>query len=218
MARNPLALVADNTPPVILWLLIANGVAFLLKTYAQSFVLEHFALWPLGNYRIQTGHGVAQGLFEPWQLITYGFLHASILHLFLNMFVLWMFGRVIEKTWSQWRFIFFYAVCIIGGGLTQLVSLYFFSPGEIEPTIGASAGVFGVLLAFGVMFPNVWVMLALPPIPMKAKWFVLVIGALELFYGVTGTESGIAHFAHLGGIAFGGVILLYWWRTGRLLN
>ncbi|NNC24322.1 rhomboid family intramembrane serine protease [Salinisphaera sp. USBA-960] len=217
MARNPFAV--STVPPIIKWLLIANGLAFLWRVYDPSFVLANFALWPIGSYPAETGHSIIQVGFEPWQLATYGFLHAGVAHLFFNMFGLWMFGRVLEVAWGQWRFLAYYAVCVVGAGVIQVASLYFASSyGAPAPTIGASGGVFGVLLAFGVMFPNARVMLLIPPIPMAAKWFVLGYGALELFFGVTGTNAGVAHFAHLGGMAFGAGLLLYWWRQGRLLN
>ncbi|MDA3920380.1 MAG: rhomboid family intramembrane serine protease [Salinisphaera sp.] len=214
MRQNPFAL--SSVPPMIKWLLIANGVGFLLRIYDPQFVLLHFALWPFGEYPVPSA-GVTVG-FAPWQLITYAFLHANFGHLFFNMFGLWMFGRVIEQVWGDLRFLLYYVVCILGAAVTQLLFLFFYSSGQIEPTIGASGGVFGILLAFGMMFPNARIMLLIPPIPMTAKWFVLGYGALELFFGVTGTEAGVAHFAHLGGMACGFVLLMVWKRQGRLLN
>ena len=126
------------------------------------------------------------------------------------MFGLWMFGRVVEQVWGGQRFLIYYLVCVVGAGVTQVVVLYLFSPGEVVPTVGASGGLFGVLLAFGMMFPNARVMLLIPPIPMTAKWLVIGYGALELFFGVTGTQAGVAHFAHLGGMAFGFAMIMYW--------
>lgn len=214
MRQNPFAL--SSVPPMIKWLLIANGVGFLLRIYDPQLMLMHFALWPLGEYPV-AGTSATVG-FQPWQLLTYAFLHANFGHLFFNMFGLWMFGRVIEQVWGDARFLLYYVVCILGAGITQLAFLYFMPGGRIEPTIGASGGVFGILLAFGMMFPNARVMLLIPPIPMTAKWLVVGYGALELFFGVTGTEAGVAHFAHLGGMAFGFVLLMVWKRQGRLLN
>lgn len=214
MRQNPFAL--SSVPPMIKWLLIANGVGFLLRIYDPQLMLMHFALWPFGEYAV-SGTSATVG-FQPWQLITYAFLHANFGHLFFNMFGLWMFGRVIEQVWGDVRFLIYYVVCIIGAGITQLAFLFFMPGIQIEPTIGASGGVFGILLAFGMMFPNARVMLLIPPIPMTAKWLVVGYGALELFFGVTGTEAGVAHFAHLGGMAFGFVLLMIWKRQGRLLN
>src|SRR5699024_4626031 len=122
----------------------------------------------------------------------------------------WMFGRAVEYVWGGTRFLLYYLVCVIGAGVCQLLTLYFFGSGVPAPTIGASGGLFGILLAVGLMFPNARVMLLIPPIPMKAKWLVVGYGALELFFGVTGTQPGVAHFAHLGGMAFGLALILYW--------
>lgn len=216
MRQNPFAL--SSVPPMIQWLLIANGIGFLLRIYAPEPILAHFALWPLGHFQALTSHGTITVGFQPWQLVSYAFLHANFAHLFFNMFGLWMFGRIVEEVWGEARFLLFYAVCVIGAGITQVLVLYFFSQGQPEPTIGASGGVFGILLAFGMMFPNARVMLLIPPIPMTAKWLVVGYGALELFFGVTGTEAGVAHFAHLGGMAFGFVLLMYWRNQGRLLH
>lgn len=216
MARNPFAV--STVPPMVKWLLIANGIGFLLRMIEPGFVLAHFALWPVGSYPAAAEQGIVQVGFEPWQLLSYGFLHAGFGHLFFNMFGLWMFGRVIELAWGQWRFLAYYGVCIVGAGLMQIATLYFVESDSVAPTIGASGALFGILLAFGVMFPNARVMLLIPPIPMTAKWFVVGYGALELFFGVTGTQAGVAHFAHLGGMAFGAVLLFYWWRHDRLMN
>jgi len=127
------------------------------------------------------------------------------------MFVLWMFGTQMEYVWGSRRFLFYYLFCVIGAGLTQLAVVSGGSgPGSIYPTIGASGGVFGILLAFGMRFPNQYILLLIPPIPMKAKYFVILIGAVTLFFGMTGTQGGIAHFAHLGGMIAGLLLILYW--------
>lgn len=215
MRQNPFAL--SSIPPMIKWLLIANGIGFLLRIYDPNFVFLYGALWPFGVHAVD-GTSASVG-FQPWQLLTYGFLHQNFGHLFFNMFALWMFGRIIEQVWGDARFLLYYTVCILGAGVTQLLVQLLFASGQpVGPTIGASGGVFGILLAFGMMFPNARVMLLIPPIPMTAKWFVLGYGVLELFFGVTGTDAGVAHFAHLGGMAFGFVLLMIWKRQGRLLN
>ncbi len=195
---------------MIKWLLIANGVGFLFQIYAPQLDL-YFALWPLGDTAVQTVQGMVNAPpFQIWQLVTYGFLHGGFSHLFFNMFGLWMFGRVVEQVWGGARFLLYYMVCVVGAGITQLLTLYFMAPGVGVPTVGASGGLFGILLAFGMMFPNARVMLLIPPIPMTAKWLVIGYGALELFFGVTGTQAGVAHFAHLGGMAFGFALIMYW--------
>lgn len=202
---------------MIKWLLIANGLGFVAQMYLGAPgtlgpVLRYFALWPLGmpdTVRFAGGMMDAPG-FAPWQLLTYGFLHGGFAHLFFNMFGLWMFGRIIEQVWGQQRFLIYFLVCVAGAGVTQILTLVLVSPDQFYPTIGASGGVFGILLAFGLMFPDARVMLLFPPIPMTAKWLVIGYGALELVFGVTGTQSGVAHFAHLGGMAFGFLLIRYW--------
>jgi membrane associated rhomboid family serine protease len=193
--------------PVIGLLLALNAVAFLLQGFGGSGLVEAFALWPLAP---EVPLRLAPG-FAPWQLVTYAFLHGGMTHLFFNMFALWMFGSQIELRWGARRFAFYYLFCVIGAGALQLmISTSAAKSGMIYPTIGASGGVFGVLLAFGMMFPNQRIVLLFPPIPIKAKWFVLGYGVLELWMGITGTQPGIAHFAHLGGMLFGLVLILYW--------
>lgn len=199
---------------MIKWLLIANGLGFLCLLYAAEPTMQYFALWPLGEFRVGTSQGPTVVGFQFWQLLSYGFLHGGFGHLFFNMFGLWMFGRVVEQVWGAQRFLLYYLVCVAGAGFTQIVTLYLFSPGDMVPTVGASGGLFGVLLAFGMMFPNARVMLLIPPIPMTAKWLVIGYGALELFFGVTGTQAGVAHFAHLGGMAFGFAMIMYWRNQG----
>jgi len=187
-----------NSPgvPSALILLGITVVAYLIQTGDLVF---KFALWPLGPN------------FAPWQLVTYGFLHGGMGHLFFNMFALYMFGLPIERAWGTQRFLIFYFVCMIGAGLVQLLVTSL--TGAIYPTIGASGAVFGLLLAFGMMFPNQRLMLLIPPMPIKAKWFVIGYGILTLIFGMTGTMAGVAHFAHLGGMIFGLILILYWGRS-----
>jgi len=203
-----------SLPPMVKWLLIANGIGFVAESYYPGLFLT-FALWPLGDNVVPTAHGlVVAPSFHIWQLLTYGFLHAGFSHLFFNMFGLWMFGRAVEMVWGGARFLLYYLVCMVGAALCQLLTLYFSGTQMAMPTVGASGGLFGILLAFGMMFPNARVMLLIPPIPMTAKWLVIGYGALELFFGVTGTQSNVAHFAHLGGMVFGFALIMYWrWQA-----
>lgn len=195
---------ASNMPNVIFGLLIANGLAFVLERFNINFMMGYFALWPLKSQ-----------YFAPWQIVTYGFLHDpnNLMHIFFNMFGLWMFGRDIERLMGPKRFLTYYLTCVVGAAVVQLVVAG--TTGDIYPTLGASGGVFGVLLAFGLAFPNRMVMLLFPPIPMRAKYFVLFYGLIELFMGVTGAASGVAHFAHLGGMLFGFLLLRYWSNRNR---
>ena len=150
--------------------------------------------------------------FMPWQLVSYGFLHAGMFHLMFNMLVLYMFGAPLEHTWGPRRFLTYFLVCVAGAGLCQLVvvSWSLAQGGMPYPTLGASGGVYGVLLAFGMLFPNHRVMLLIPPIPMKARTLVIAMGVIELIAGISGTRSGVAHFAHLGGMLFGWLLIQQW--------
>ncbi|MBT8078831.1 MAG: rhomboid family intramembrane serine protease [Gammaproteobacteria bacterium] len=154
--------------------------------------------------------GSPYGKFMPWQLLTYGFLHATgtLTHIFFNMFALWMFGRDLERIMGSRRFLTYYLTCVVGAGLVQLLVAGF--TGVPTVTVGASGGVFGILLAFAMAFPNRMIMLIFPPIPMRAKYFVFFYGLLELYLGVSGVNPGVAHFAHLGGMLFGYMLLRYW--------
>jgi membrane associated rhomboid family serine protease len=185
-------------PPATRALILINVAVFLLQQVpgAGDLIAQLFALWPLG------------GGFRPWQLITYAFLHGNVLHIFFNMFALYMFGGALEHYWGGRRLVLFYLVCVLTAALTQLAVQY--PSGAAEEVIGASGGVFGVLLAFAWYFPKQRIMLLFPPIPMPAWLFVTLYGLLELFLGVTGTQAGVAHFAHLGGMLGGALCILYW--------
>lgn len=138
------------------------------------------------------------------------FLHAGFGHIFFNLFALWIFGQAIENYWGTKRFVLYYFLTGIGAAM-----LHMWIGGGGAPTIGASGGVFGILLAFGMMFPNRYIVLLIPPIPIKAKYFVAIFGALELYNGITGTMNGIAHFAHLGGMVAGFILIRYWGLKGE---
>lgn len=190
---------------VVNTLLIANIVCFLLEAVTGNSMLSTFALWPLG---VLGESGLAPP-FYPWQLFTYGFLHGGLLHLALNMYALWMFGSQLERVWGPRRFAFYYFACLIGAALTQLmVSEYTLVQGGMAyPVLGASGAVFGLLLAYGLLFPYNRLMLLFPPIPIEARWFVLGYGLIELYAGVTGSMEGVAHFAHLGGMLTGWILI-----------
>jgi membrane associated rhomboid family serine protease len=174
-----------------------NVAAFLLQQGAPGLV-SAFALWPLGAG------------FEPWQLLTYAFVHANLVHIAFNMFALYMFGGAVERVFGPRRYLTYYLVCVLSAAAVQLLTAAL--TGAVYPTVGASGGVFGLLLAYAIYFPHNRVMLIFPPIPMPARVFVVVYAVLELVLGVTGTEEGVAHFAHLGGLV-GGFILLRFWRA-----
>lgn len=195
--------------PLVRILLIANGIMFLLTLQFADSLIPMLALWPMQLHAVAGIETLPA--FAPHQLLSYAFLHGGVLHLVLNMYALWLFGSRMEYLWGSRNFAVYYLVCVIGAGLVQLfVATHGVGQGEYYPTVGASGGVFGLLLAFGVTFPNERLMLIFPPIPMKAKWFVILYGALELWAGVSGSLAGIAHFAHLGGMLFGFLLIWYW--------
>jgi len=191
-------------PPVTTALIIANVVAYLLQSVAPGLELA-LALWPLDASRMSNG----QVGFALWQLVTYGFLHGGFTHLFFNMFALYMFGSDIERLFGSRRYLFYYLTCVVGAAAMHLI-VTSVGGGMGAPVVGASGGVFGLLLAYGMAFPKRTLMLIFPPIPMPAWLFVTLYGIFELVMGVTQTASGIAHFAHLGGMATGFVIIRYW--------
>ena len=188
---------AITQTPISIGVIVICVAVFLLNN-----ISGHLALWPLYS-----------DYFQPWQLITYAFLHGGFNHLFFNMFAVFMFGFPLEKMWGSKKFSEYYFICALGAGLIQLVVQHL--SGDVYPTIGASGAVFGLLLAYGVMWPNNKLILIFFPVPIKAKWFVLIYGVAELIFGVTGAMPQVAHYAHLGGLFFGAGLLWRWgWRPG----
>lgn len=192
-------------PPVTQALIGLNVIGFALQGMFGPGWIGLFALWP--PVSIEVPH---QPHFEVWQLLTYGFLHGNLVHLLFNMLGLWMLGREVEQVLGGKRYLQYFLTCVVTAGLLQLL-VTTLTDAPPYPTVGASGGVFGVLLAFGMMFPRRMVMLLFPPIPMPARVFVIVYGVIELILGVSGSQEGVAHFAHLGGLA-GGFFLLQYWR------
>jgi membrane associated rhomboid family serine protease len=183
-------------PPVTKALMLICTALFCIDAFVN---LElWFALWPFASQR-----------FFPWQVLTYAFLHGSMLHLFFNMLGLWMFGSELERLWGDKRYLQFLLAGVLAAAATQL--LFTWLTNSPVPTVGASGGLFALLLAFGMLFPNRIIMPLFPPIPMKAKTFVMVFGGLELLMGLGGS-TGVAHFAHLGGMVGGFLMIRYWRR------
>jgi membrane associated rhomboid family serine protease len=195
--------------PATLVLIAANVAVFALQSAMGDGLLLAFALWPYGPVRFPSGETVT--LFRYWQLITSAFLHGGTTHLALNMLALWMFGRDVERVLGTRRYLSLYAAAVLSGSIAQLITVSL-STGDVYPTVGASGGVFGVLLAFGMIFPRRIVVPLFPPIPMPAWLFVLLYAVLELSNGVFGTVQGVAHFAHLGGM-LGALLILWLGRT-----
>jgi membrane associated rhomboid family serine protease len=191
-------------PPLTKNLLLACTAVFCIQFIVS--LDAWLALWPLGT-----------GRFMPWQLLTYAFLHGSIGHLFFNMLGLWMFGSELERLWGYKRYAQFLLAGVLAAAVVQL--LFTALVGSRTPTVGASGGLFALLLAFGMLFPNRVIMPLFPPIPMKARTFVMLFGGLELLLGsglldaLFGLGGGnIAHFAHLGGMVGGFLMIRYWRR------
>jgi membrane associated rhomboid family serine protease len=188
-------------------LVLVNIGVFFAEVLAGSNLPASLALWPpLAAGAVGSGYP-----FEPWQLLTYGFLHANLAHLLFNMLGLFMFGRDVESALGRARMLALYVASLLSAGLTQLVITGFLVPSP-TPTIGASGGVFGLLLAYAILFPRRTVVLLFPPIPMPAWVFASFYAILELSLGLAGTQSGVAHFAHLGGMA-GSALMMWHWRA-----
>lgn len=212
-----------NLPPVTRYLLVANLVIFLLAELLQRYSID---LNELGGL-----HYIAASTFHWWQPLTYMFLHANLSHIFFNMFAVWMFAPMIEQQWGARRFALYYFICGLGAAVIQeLVWMAMLSNmsgtydaarityyAELMNTIGASGAVFGILFAFGWLYPDVPMFLLFIPIPIRARTFVIIYAAIELFMGM-GSVAGlnadhVAHFAHLGGMLFGWLLILYWKQT-----
>jgi membrane associated rhomboid family serine protease len=189
-------------PPVTQSLLFANIAVYLLSGLGVL-PLDDLALWPPGGF---------ESRFAPWQLVTYAFLHGGLAHIFFNMLGLYMFGSEVERLFGSRFYLLYYFGCVATAALTHLVVTGWMGAPPY-PTVGASGGVYGLLLAFGVYFPHRRVLLLFPPIPLPARVFVILFAALELVFGVTGTAAGVAHFAHLGGM-IGGWLMIQYRRGG----
>jgi membrane associated rhomboid family serine protease len=180
-----------------------------------------FSLW--GRYRLAMFFPTSD-YFRPFQIVTHMFMHADIGHLFFNMFAVFMFGPPLEATWGPKRFLFYYLLTGFGSVLLHTLvrglEIYWFGESMFAanvPSLGASGAVFGLLVGYGMLFPDNRIMLLFPPIPLKAKYFVLIYAAVELFMGLGNFNTGVAHYAHLGGALFGFLLILYWRKFGSKL-
>lgn len=221
--RPPSAFAA--IPPVVKNLLIVNVLAFLAQFVFDTLLspgdgygpmMWWGALWPSGGAAAAAAQGVLAPAFYPWQLVTTAFLHGGFMHLAFNMFGLYMFGAVVERSLGTRRFAGFYAACVLGASLLQLVIVsYPFwtgagSAAAIFPTVGASGGVLGVVTAFGMLFPRERIFIFPIPVPIEARWLVPGFAVVSLYLGFTGRGGNVAHFAHLGGMVAGALLLLFW--------
>ena len=217
----------NNLPAVTKNLLIINVLCFMGALVARRYGVDLNDLLGL--------HFFMASDFKLYQLVTYMFMHGDFQHIFFNMFAVWMFGRTLEQVMGPKRFLTYYMICGIGAGLVQELVQYIQYVTELShydgvntglavipmeeylnlmTTVGASGAVYGILLAFGMLFPNTPLYLMFVPVPIKAKWFVLGYGLIELFLGVSASSDGIAHFAHLGGMLVGVIMILYWRKKG----
>jgi membrane associated rhomboid family serine protease len=208
-----------GTPPVVLNLIILNVIVYVLTHFLFPNLIQYFLLF----YPAHIPGLPPEYHFEPYQLVTYMFGHANFWHIALNMLALWMLGGQVEMVWGGKKFLVFYLACGLGAaGFNFLIDYIQIQNGAdvmkfISPMLGASGAIFGILAAFGMMFPNQVLMLLFPPIPLKAKYFVLLYGALELFSGLSSNPGdNVAHFAHLGGGLTGLLLLLFWKSRGEL--
>ncbi|MBC7933829.1 MAG: rhomboid family intramembrane serine protease [Rhizobacter sp.] len=189
-----------KTTPVVLNLIIINALVFMAQSFfdgPEEKITRLMALWP-----------IASGNFEPYQIVSHMFTHGGIGHILFNMFALWSFGSMLERVWGPKKFLIFYLACGLAAGVAQL----FLSD---APAVGASGAIMGLLAAFAYLFPNTQLIIFPFPVPVKAKWAVMVIAAIDLFGGVYPTGSNIAHFAHLGGLVMGLILVLTWNKTNK---
>ena len=211
-------------PPVVKNLLLINVIMYVITMITGNFMYENFALFYFKS-----------PFFKPFQLVTHMFMHGGFTHIFFNMYTLFIFGGMLERVWGSQKFLLYYFVTGIGAALLHLGVMYLQLQGYIAdvnagdfmaraniqallstPTVGASGAIYGLLLAYGMLFPNNVMQLIFPPVALKAKWFVLIFGALELLLGLSGRGGNVAHFAHLGGMIFGFFLILYWKKNNRM--
>ena len=196
--------------PITRWLIFANVLVYGAEIAWRGQTLFYLALWPWGS--VATAYSAP---FQPWQLITYGFMHDpdGYMHILFNMLSLFMFGSDVERSMGEKRYFAFYFVCILGAGLVQMAAM----ASGLAPSgmvVGASGAVFGILLAFAIAFPHRRIIMFPIPVPIPARIFVAIYALAELYFGISARVLGVAHFAHLGGAVAGYLLILYW-RHGR---
>lgn len=190
----------QQTTPIVLNLIIINAIVFLIQSLfdgSEGKVTTWLALWPLNS-----------GMFKPYQLVTHLFTHAGIAHILFNMFALWSFGTMLERIWGPKKFLFFYIICGLAAGGAQLLL-------SNAPAVGASGAIMGVLAGFVYLFPNTELLIFPIPFPVKAKWAIGGFAVLDIFGAFNPTGDNIAHFAHLGGLIMGFILVIYWNKTDK---
>ena len=194
----------SNVPQAVRSIIIINVLVFIMSSLNGQLMDRLFALNPV------------YFIYRPWQLVTYMFMHGNFAHIFFNMYAVFIFGSVLERVWGTKKFLFFYFVTGVGAALIHIGIQWLTQ--DFALTVGASGAVFGLLLGYAMLYPDTMMGLIFPPITMKAKWFVLIYAAIELLLGVSGAQSGVAHFAHLGGLLVGLIIILYWKSKHKLYS
>ena len=216
--------ILGSMPPVVKNLLLVNVLMYIITMITGNFMYGNFALFYFES-----------PLFKPYQLVTHMFMHGGFTHILFNMYTLYIFGCVLERVWGSQKFLFYYFVTGIGAALLHMGVMWLQLQGYIAdlnagdmfagtqiqallstPTVGASGAIYGLLLAYGMLFPDNIMQLIFPPVALKAKWFVIIFGALELLLGLSGRGGNVAHFAHLGGMIFGFFLILYWKKNNRM--
>ena len=194
-----------NIPTATRNLFLVNALMFIATCINQNYMVATFAMFfPTSPF------------FHWWQPVTHMFMHGGFWHIFLNMWCLLMFGSALERSIGSRKFVLFYFVAGLGAVAVHTLVQYLQGPILNVPTLGASGAIYGIQIGYAMLYPNdIWT-LVFPPVSLKAKWFVLIFIAIELFTGITGTADGVAHFAHLGGALFGFLLMLYWKKTGKI--
>lgn len=208
----------SSLPPVTKNIVAINVLVFIATLVNQQFMVANFAMfYPTSPF------------FRPWQIITHMFMHGGFWHIFFNMYSLLMFGTVLERSIGSKKFLIFYFVTGLGAvalhtGVEWIEAQIFMANEQVmayhnllmTPTLGASGAIYGVLIGYAMVYPQSRLTLLFPPVTLTAKWMVIIFAAIELFTGITGTADGVAHFAHLGGMLFGWLLIRMWRRQGKL--
>lgn len=208
----------SQIPTVTKNLVAINILMFIATLVNENFMVANFAMfYP------------ASPFFKPWQILTHMFMHGGFWHIFFNMYSLLMFGSILERSFGTKKYLIFYFVTGLGAaalhtGVEWLQARVFIANGIaqayqqllVTPTLGASGAIYGVLIGFAMLYPQARLTLIFPPIPMTAKWLVIIFAAIELFSGINGIQDGVAHFAHLGGMLFGWLLIRWWRKHGKL--
>ena len=208
----------SQIPTVTKNLVAINILMFIATLINENFMVANFAMfYP------------ASPVFKPWQILTHMFMHGGFWHIFFNMYSLLMFGSILERSLGPKKFLIFYFVTGLGAaalhtGVEWMQARVFIANGAVNayqallmtPTLGASGAIYGVLIGFAMLYPQAQLMLIFPPIPVKAKWLVVIFAVIELFSGINGIQASVAHFAHLGGMLFGWLLIRWWRKHGKL--